>query len=264
MDSLINLLKDFTLNNFDSGKAQINLSQKKFPQLLFNGHFYQLTNVKKLNPPFSWRCVAAKCNASGKTTGKSIGEQYDFEITNDNHIDESDMEATSTFYLKERRRMLKTKAALADEPPRKILNSVANFNYPVDVLANLPSFEADRLVITREKKKLEKNLKLIENNHIFCDGTFKVSPKLFSQLYTIHTLVEGCPLPVLFAFLPRKTQAIYEKLLSVIKDKISIYPKSVNVDFEQAFINASRNTFPGSIVNGCYFHFRKSFDLCVN
>ncbi|CAF1007246.1 unnamed protein product, partial [Brachionus calyciflorus] len=139
----------------DDGKSR---SKNRIP---FDVHRTQIVKealVKKFNydPKSiesvwkSWRRVAAKCNASGKPTGKSIGEQYDFEITNDNH--ESDMEATSTFYLKERRRMLKTKASLADEPPRKILNIVANFNYPVDILANLPSFEADRLVISREKK----------------------------------------------------------------------------------------------------------------
>jgi len=62
----------------------------------------------------------------------------------------------------------------------------------------------------------QSSLKLIENNHLFCDGTFKSAPKLFLQLYTFHTLVEGHPVPVLYSLLPRKTQCIYEKMLGVI------------------------------------------------
>ncbi|CAF1028088.1 unnamed protein product [Brachionus calyciflorus] len=305
MENLSNLLSDLTLNNIDSSKAQITLSQKKYPQLHFKGHFYRLSNPKKINPPFNWRCSLAHCNATGRTNGKTIGEQYDFEILNEVHIDDSDIESTDSLLLKERRRILKTKASLADEPPRKILNNVANFNYSDEVLAKLPSYEADRLVINREKKKsrpqfppepsslaeilipeplqftikgenfllydsgnmdyerffifgTRKNLEIFENNHIFCDGTFKVCPKLFVQLYTMHALVEGCPVPVLYVLLPRKNQAIYEKMLFVIKSFLSKDPISFNVDFELAFLNAVKKVFPGSIVNGCYFHFRKS------
>ncbi|CAF0944924.1 unnamed protein product, partial [Brachionus calyciflorus] len=55
---------------------------------------------------------------------------------------------------------LPTKAALADEPPRKIINNEANFNYTEDILAKLSSYEADRLVINREKQKSRPNYPL--------------------------------------------------------------------------------------------------------
>ncbi|CAF1140062.1 unnamed protein product [Brachionus calyciflorus] len=119
----------------------------------FKGHFYRLSNTKKVDPRFSWRGVTKNCKITGKTQGKTIGEEYEFDVNHAvDHIDGCETEE-SDFILKERRRLLKLKASMADEAPRKILSTVANINFPESVLAKMPSYYSDRLVINREKKK---------------------------------------------------------------------------------------------------------------
>ena len=49
----------------------------------------------------------------------------------------------------------------------------------------------------------EKILENLPSAHLFGDGTFDVAPHLFTQLYTIHALIEDTCVPVVFALLPR-------------------------------------------------------------
>ncbi len=93
---------------------------------------------------------------------------------------------------------------------------------------------------------------------MFCDGTFDVSPKLFMQVYSIHCLVQGRCLPVVYGVLPRKTEAIYVKFLQVVSKHLDISPKSITSDFEKAFMNACATVFPSSALHGCFFHFKQS------
>lgn len=44
----------------------------------------------------------------------------------------------------------------------------------------------------------------------FADGTFKTSPLIFSQVYTIHVLIkENIIIPTIYALLPNKTEETY-------------------------------------------------------
>jgi hypothetical protein len=104
----------------------------------------------------------------------------------------------------------------------------------------------------------EKSLRLIENSHIYCDGTFDIAPLLFHQVYTIHTIVGDKCVPVLYAFLPRKTKTIYKKMLEIVKSRINFPPRSITSDFESAFINAAKEIFPDSEISLCFFHFKQS------
>ena len=47
------------------------------------------------------------------------------------------------------------------------------------------------------------------NSHWFMDGTFKVCPEIFFQIYTIHALINHQIFPCVFALLPNKTEATY-------------------------------------------------------
>ncbi|CAF0983812.1 unnamed protein product [Brachionus calyciflorus] len=104
----------------------------------------------------------------------------------------------------------------------------------------------------------EKNLKLIENGHIYVDGTFEIAPDLFYQIYSVHVLIDSKCYPVLYIPLPKKTQKLYERFLSVIESKIDCHPISINCDFERAMINASQKIFPKIKVHGCFYHFNQS------
>ena len=52
---------------------------------------------------------------------------------------------------------------------------------------------------------------LADQNNWFCDGTFKVCPDIFYQVYTVHAEVNGRLLPCVYGLLPNKTQNTYRR-----------------------------------------------------
>jgi hypothetical protein len=56
---------------------------------------------------------------------------------------------------------------------------------------------------------------MIKCNNWFVDGTFKSSPILFTQIYTIHVLTAYLLTPTVYALLPNKLQNTY---VSFLKD----------------------------------------------
>jgi hypothetical protein len=102
----------------------------------------------------------------------------------------------------------------------------------------------------------QRNLDFMDRcNRWFADGTFKSSPKLFCQLYTIHGVQYTNVIPTVFALLPNKSEATYIRLLKALKSiKPNLRPDSIIVKFERAAINAFLQQFPQSTVQGCFFH----------
>ena len=100
---------------------------------------------------------------------------------------------------------------------------------------------------------------LEQSPHWFCDGTFKVVPELFYQLYTVHAKVGTGIFPCIYALLPNKTQATYghlfQELFSITNNAS---PTSVLMDFEKAALNAFEAIHPNSDVIGCFFHLSKN------
>ena len=93
----------------------------------------------------------------------------------------------------------------------------------------------------------------------YMDGTFSVTPKLFSQVYTIHAFIGGCAVPALYCLLPDKSEATYTFLLEKVQSfNNSLHPRSIMVDFEKAMINSIKIVFPYAEVKGCFFHFSQN------
>ncbi|XP_064467768.1 uncharacterized protein LOC135378621 [Ornithodoros turicata] len=88
------------------------------------------------------------------------------------------------------------------------------------------------------------------------DGTFKVAPQLFFQLYPVHCRVNGSVLPAVYALMTHKTTTAYITLLTALKNECGHenQPDVVVLDFEQAAINAFQDVFPNTVVRGCFFH----------
>ncbi|XP_076069967.1 uncharacterized protein LOC143041794 [Oratosquilla oratoria] len=87
------------------------------------------------------------------------------------------------------------------------------------------------------------------------DGTFKCSPIIYYQLYTLHIQNNDISVPRMFALLPNKTQDTYNKLLTTIKELLhNVEPATVMMDFEKAAINSLLDIFPSSDVTCCLFH----------
>lgn len=75
---------------------------------------------------------------------------------------------------------------------------------------------ADRLIIfgTDECLKIA-----CETEDLLMDGTFRISPSQFEQLYVIHAMYEGVAIPVMYAFLTDRTTATYRRMLELIKSE---------------------------------------------
>lgn len=91
----------------------------------------------------------------------------------------------------------------------------------------------------------------------------KVTPSIFTQLYTIHGVYRGSAFPLVFALLSDRQQQTYEKLIDELRRLRPTWcPKSVMVDFEKAAINAFQKAFDTPTnqlsISGCFFHLQKS------
>jgi hypothetical protein len=118
----------------------------------------------------------------------------------------------------------------------------------------------DRILIFATSDNLDR---LASCNHWYADGTFKSTPPLFAQVYAIHGLKYNKVIPSVFALLPNKTEATYNRLLAALKSlRPSLNPETVMTDFEMAFINAFPQNFPASKQRGCFFHLSQCVWRC--
>ena len=112
----------------------------------------------------------------------------------------------------------------------------------------------DRILVYSTRR----NLEFLKNSRcVFGDGTFKVAPGLFEQIYSIHaTLEERQVCPLVFTLMNRKSTDAYVNMLTAIKNLIPAWaPEVITTDFESAAIRAFQQVFPQSRLHGCHFHF---------
>ena len=108
------------------------------------------------------------------------------------------------------------------------------------------------------------NLRLLcHADTIFMDGTFKVAPALFSQLYSIHIMYMGAMIPVCIALLPHKDGNTYDRFFqlicaSAVRFGMQFSPQTICIDFEAAVITTIRHQFPNVRIRGCLFHYSQA------
>ena len=117
-----------------------------------------------------------------------------------------------------------------------------------------------------------KILKII--SELALDGTFKYSPKIFYQIFTLIAIYKSQALPVVFFLLENKNYNTYiealEKLVNIlyIKYKIPLKINLVMSDFELAMQQAIRQAFGSEDhvveIKGCWFHFCQAILRKVN
>ena len=96
------------------------------------------------------------------------------------------------------------------------------------------------------------------------DGTFKMSPKIFSQLYVIRAKLSTSAVTCCYALLPDKTEQSYKEMLKALLEKSAdlgypLDPVNIHLDFELPVISAVKLVF-GSHINfiGCFYHLTQS------
>lgn len=117
-----------------------------------------------------------------------------------------------------------------------------------------------------------KNIELLCRSHTwFLDGTFKTSPNIFVQIFTVLGLVQraGRPdeltaLPFVYALLPSKTTDAYATVIRAVRDASAdfnvaqCHPGRIVTDFELSIINACREVYPQVPISCCFFHLGQS------
>ena len=96
---------------------------------------------------------------------------------------------------------------------------------------------------------------LQDNKDWFADGTFKVTPNLFYQVYTIHAIKCNTALPLVYALLPDKREETYRRVSEDLLDfNVNLHPETCMLDLEKAAESAFAACFPGLTINVCLFH----------
>jgi hypothetical protein len=96
----------------------------------------------------------------------------------------------------------------------------------------------------------------------FGDGTFWICTKPFYQLYTIHGDLGSTEkyiniLPLIYVLMSGKSQQVYKLVFCMIKSQLPAWkPHIFKCDFEDAAMNAMRNSFEDVSISGCYVHYR--------
>ena len=87
------------------------------------------------------------------------------------------------------------------------------------------------------------------------DGTFKLCPTIFFQLYTIHAKVGSSYPPCLYFLLPRKNKETYDRMNDILHNLVpNAHSSGILVDMEIAAINSFTSKFPNANISTCHFH----------
>eukprot|EP00397_Hematodinium_sp_SG-2012_P036801 GEMP01039781.1.p1 GENE.GEMP01039781.1~~GEMP01039781.1.p1 ORF type:complete len:468 (+),score=53.93 GEMP01039781.1:84-1487(+) len=126
---------------------------------------------------------------------------------------------------------------------------------------------SDRIVIFGT---LQNCKQLEQSEWIACDGTFKVVPPLWSQLWTIHCMEAGFCLPCLYCLLPDKNEQTYARMYSAVAELLDEYPigkppQKGLLDFEYGALRATLEFLEptGGQVYGCLFHMAQNLNKNV-
>ena len=94
---------------------------------------------------------------------------------------------------------------------------------------------------------------LVTSEVWFADGTFSITPLLFSQIYVISAKKHRGVHPIIYALLPDKQRATYVRMFQLLLDiEPNLNPTSIICDFEQGAHSAMREVFPNIQINGCF------------
>lgn len=94
----------------------------------------------------------------------------------------------------------------------------------------------------------------------YSDGTFKICPDPFYQVYIIHAPCMNVMKPCLYCLLTRKTERTYRELFNRLRLMAYVRGHPIQwerfrCDYEIGVMNAVSNVFVYIIVIGCFFHF---------
>ena len=76
--------------------------------------------------------------------------------------------------------------------------------------------------------------RLHASEHWFMDGTFKVAPELFYQVFIIHAFTDNKAVPLIYCLIQDKVEATYRRVMERLQElRPDLNPSSVMCDFEK-------------------------------
>lgn len=93
---------------------------------------------------------------------------------------------------------------------------------------------------------------------IQCDGTFKIVPDLFRQLYVVHARVAQITIPVFYILMENKSQRLYTRVFDVILSLTNAAPHRIITDFEIGAMNVLTSKYPDATFSGCFYHLQEN------
>jgi MULE transposase domain len=112
---------------------------------------------------------------------------------------------------------------------------------------------------------------LLQAKRVHMDGTFKVCPEPFAQLFTLCSFhhddnvgyeddLNNRLIPRIYCLLSGKSHIIYERLFQLIIDKANYWNYNVAweqsmSDFEYSIFNCLAVKFPNVLRRSCHFHY---------
>ena len=106
--------------------------------------------------------------------------------------------------------------------------------------------------------------KLQECGTVYMDGTFKVCPRPYQQVFEVFGDFQGHVVPLVHVLMENRTTGDYRQVLGFLKRavrRVSHHrwrPQTVVCDYEQALHAAIETELPTSQISGCYFHFNQA------
>ncbi|KAL8614876.1 hypothetical protein ACOMHN_042834 [Nucella lapillus] len=127
------------------------------------------------------------------------------------------------------------------------------------LLQNLDNYWGIAVFATEENL-----LKLRDCRVIYLDGTFKVCPRPYQQVFEVFGELQGHVVPFVHVLMEHRTTGHYRQVFQFLKTTIrrlthhNWRPHTVICDFEQALHSAVETELPRTAISACYFHFCQS------
>ncbi|KAM7285895.1 uncharacterized protein ISCGN_032780 [Ixodes scapularis] len=109
--------------------------------------------------------------------------------------------------------------------------------------------DSEKLLILATERNLSY---LVRSTTWFADGTFKVTPEQFHQLYTVHAVVNAIVVPMVYGLLPNKSETTYRGFFDVLLSRVGTYCVEV------VYTSTSLPSTPQRKIQGCFFHLSQS------
>ena len=99
---------------------------------------------------------------------------------------------------------------------------------------------------------------------VYMDGTFKVCPSPYNQVFVIMGDFHGFVIPFVHVLMENKTVGAYRQVLQRLKRLVrrlahqAWAPHRVITDFEVGLQTAVQTELPATTISGCYFHFTQA------